>query len=255
MTVRNKVIGSLEKKILLGQLNQGEILPSERDLATEYGVGRATIREVLRELNERGLIDIRPGRGTFVARPDSGKAVSGIALWATRSGVTPANILEARIGLESQAAANAAELSSDIAPLVIPSILQRLEVETDPSNVARLDVAFHLSIARLSGNPLYELLLTSLAPLTADLVASTVGNQELTACRAVEHQDIANAIYRADCDEAREAMIRHLSSGENNLPNYFQPMEASGMIPDTSSLASLLDEMGLGPWPSPGRRL
>jgi hypothetical protein len=85
--------------------------------------------------------------------------------------------------------------------------------------------------------------------LTADLVASTVGNDTVMACRAVEHQEIADAIYRADAEEARQAMIRHLSSGENNLPDYYEPMRATGLIPDTSSLASLLEEMGLGPWP------
>jgi GntR family transcriptional repressor for pyruvate dehydrogenase complex len=247
--VRNRVSGALEKKILLGQLNHGEVIPSERELAAEYGVGRASIREALRELGERGLIDIRPGKGTFVARPDSGKAVSGIALWATRSGVTPANILEARTGLESQAAFQAAKLSAEVSRQIIPAILSRLEIETDPSSVARLDVTFHLAIARLSANPLYELLLTSLAPLTADLVASTVGNDTIMKCRAVEHQEIAAAIFEGNSDEAKEAMIRHLSSGETNLPGYHQPMNAKGLIPDTSSLTSLLDELGLGPWP------
>lgn len=248
MTVRDKIIDSLAEKILKGKFNHGEILPSERELAAEYGVGRASIREALRELNERGLINIRPGRGTFVARPDSSKAISGIALWASRSAVTPADILEARIALESQTSVRAAEHPEARALEIMEKILDQLESESDPARLARLDVAFHLTIARLSKNPVYELLLTSLAPLTADLVASTADNHEVLKRRSQEHRSIAAAIRDGNSTAAEKAMIDHLSSGEQTLPHFHEPMHAKGLIPETTGLNTLLAEEKLGDW-------
>lgn len=247
-TVRAKVIDALEDQILKGKFNNGEILPSERDLAAEFGVGRASLREALRELKERGLIDIRPGRGTFVARPDSTRAVSGIALWATRSGVTPADVLDARIALESKSAMGAAANPDHKAIALLEKILHELEAEKNPSRLARLDVAFHLVIARLSGNPVYELLLTSLAPLTADLVASTSDKIAVISRRSKEHRKIANAIRDGNQEEAGKAMIEHLSSGEETLPHFHEPMNAKGLIPDTTGLDALLSEEKLGSW-------
>lgn len=248
MTVRGKVLDDLERKILQGELNFGEIIPSERELAAEYGVGRASIREALRELNERGLLVIRPGRGTFVSRPDSSKAITGIALWATRFGVTPADVLEARIGLESFAAARAAEHGGQEAELMMSTVLAELEKEKDPSRLARLDVAFHLLVARLSGNPLYELILTSLAPLTADLVASTADDPEILKRRSLEHRRIADAITLGDSQGAKAAMIDHLSAGEDILDHFFEPMTARESMRETPSLDLLLEEEGLGTW-------
>lgn len=250
-TARSRLVTQLEQRIMDRELNSGAMLPSERDLASDFNVGRTSVREAIRELAERGLVEIQPGRGTFVTRPSPASLAPGLGLWARRSGVTPRQIIDARIMIESDSAAKAARHGSTAKHALMAAILERLDGSASPVVAARLDVAFHLCVARLSANPVSELLLTSLTPLTADLVAVSMNVPDVVTERAQQHQAILSAIVAGDPEAARAAMTQHLAYGESRFPGYDQPMQGPGVIAGTPDLDDLLSIEGLPAWDVP----
>ena len=249
---RSSMAQTIEHRILEGVLNPGEPLPSERDLAVEFDLSRASVREVLREMSEAGLVDIQPGRGTFVTRPTQQQPAAGILRWARRAGVTPRNVVDARIALESETAANAAVRARSEEVDFLRTLLIRLDNEIDPLLASQLDIAFHLGIARVGGNPVSEMLLTTLAPLTADLVESTMRNVDVVAQRAEQHRAILDAIAAGDQEQARSAMVAHLGTGSRVLPHFDQPLVLTGTLPAASSLETILERTVSGAWPRLG---
>lgn len=247
---RNSMAQSIEHRILEGMLNPGEPLPSERDLAVQYDLSRASVREVLREMLEAGLVDIQPGRGTFVTRPTQQQPAAGILRWARRAGVTPHNVIDARVALESETAANAALRARSTEIDFLRTLLIRLDNEADALLASQLDIAFHLGIARVGGNPVSEMLLTTLTPLTADLVESTMRDTEVVKQRAKEHRAILDAMAIRDAARARLAMSAHLSTGSRVLPDFDQPLVITGTLPSASSLDTILERTISGAWPS-----
>lgn len=243
---------SIEYQILEGVLSPGEPLPAERDLAAEFDLSRSSVREVLRELSEAGLIEIRPGRGNFVTRATQDKPAAGILRWAKRVGVTPRNVVDARIALESETAATAALGARRGEIDFLQTLLISLDNERDAMLASQLDIAFHLGIARVGGNPVNEMLLTTLAPLTADLVESTMRDSKVVSQRAEEHRAILDAIAEGQADMARSAMVSHLSSGSRVLAHFDQPLTLLGTLPVASALETILHRTGSGAWPSLG---
>lgn len=250
---RSSMAQTIEHRILEGLLNPGEPLPSERDLAVEFDLSRASVREVLREMSEAGLVDIQPGRGTFVTRPTQQQPAAGILRWARRAGVTPRNVVDARTALESETAARAALRASNEEVDFLRTLLIRLDNESDPLLASQLDIAFHLGIARAGGNPVSEMLLTTLAPLTADLVESTMRDVDIVSRRAEEHRAILDAIAERDANQARAAMVAHLGTGAVVLPHFDEPLVLTGTLPGASSLDTILESTVSGAWPGPAR--
>ena len=96
---------ALEERVLSGEIAAGDRLASERILALEYGVSRPIVREALRSLIERGLIDVEPGRGAFVRDGTGPRRFPPLDIEYRRRGTTARQLSEARLMLETEAAA------------------------------------------------------------------------------------------------------------------------------------------------------
>src|SRR5215213_6954504 len=91
----------LEEQILAGNLAVGAKLPSERQLAERFGLSRPLVREALRGLVERRLVEVEPGRGAFVRGAHATDAAHELGLLVRRHPATPRQLVEARTMLES----------------------------------------------------------------------------------------------------------------------------------------------------------
>src|SRR5438876_401286 len=94
---RSDVAAQLEAEVLSGGLEDGAKLPSERELALRLGVSRPLVREALRSLAERGLVEISPGRGTFVRTASMAEAVRPLGSHYLRQKITARHLLEVRM--------------------------------------------------------------------------------------------------------------------------------------------------------------
>ena len=125
------IAAALADRVLSGELAPGSRLPSERQLALDFGVSRPIVREALRSLVERGLIDIEPGRGAFVHGDTGPRRFPPLDLEYRRRGTTARQLSEARLMLEMEAAALATEHADEDDLSNMEMALKRLEGERD----------------------------------------------------------------------------------------------------------------------------
>lgn len=214
------LVAKLSQSILLGQLKPGEKLPSEGAIVREHGVSRTVVREAISKLQASGLVETRHGIGTFVIER---VAEQGLRLNVdTALGVR--SILELRLGLETQAAALAAQRRTEAQVLQMRQALddyQRLLDNND--SCVEADRRFHLLIAEATGNVCFSEIMQHLGSAMIPrhrLNAAERGAADLSKLGQLahlEHEAILNAIKRQDADAARAAMWLHLTNSRDRF--------------------------------------
>lgn len=193
----------------------GDRLPAERELAARHQVNRAAVREALLALEVFGLVEVRIGSGAYVtALPDD--------IDSPAFTVSAAELIEARLLIECEAAAKAA---SNITPAELDALDHFIDLMADPVLINtpghRPDAGFHLMIARASRNKALELSVRQLWDLRS---ASPYCRQMDERARAGnyppllgEHRAIVQALRSGDADAARQAMHAHLTATLHHL--------------------------------------
>ena len=204
--VRKQLIALIQS----GTLKVDERLPSELDLARDFGVSRPVIREALVGLTALGLTTSQNGKGTFVV---SERARTPLLLGR----YSPAHLNEIRRYLEVPSARQAAEKRSDEDIGRLAGILARMEETADPARRNKLDADFHIAMAQAGGNPLLVKLIEDLRAILEahSLAAAAVPDRRAGA--SAEHRAIYDAILRRDVDAAAAAMAAHLDAADNSF--------------------------------------
>ncbi|WP_397452666.1 FadR/GntR family transcriptional regulator [Pseudomonas sp. NA-150] len=214
------LVTQLSQKILLGKINPGEKLPSESEIVREHGVSRTVVREAISKLQASGLVETRHGIGTFVLER---QAPTGMHLTVeTAAGVR--DILELRLGLETQAVALAAMRRTDEQLAAMRQALddyQDLLAKED--SCVEADRRFHLLIAEATGNPCFVEIMQHLGSnmiprsriASSERAGANLAHQGYLA--NLEHEALLSAIRRQDPDAARAAMWTHLSNSRERL--------------------------------------
>lgn len=209
----------IAQKIREGEFPVGSRLPGERDLAEALSVSRSSVREALIALELSGYVEVRLGSGVYVTMPREGASLgAGIepdALpVAVRSAmdIGPFELLEARLLIEPEIAARAAQNASH---QQLASIRETQEAMSKGGAPNHLDRAFHAAIAAACGNSALEAVALSLrdlseaSPVYQRLDKHFVGHKAWNAA-LVEHDRITNAILERDPIRARHEMYAHL---------------------------------------------
>jgi DNA-binding FadR family transcriptional regulator len=210
-----QIAESLREMILSGEINPGERLPTERDLATQFGVSRSCIREALLALEILNLVHIRVGSGVYVAN-----GAQALQPHFSREVEPPsvAHILNARLLFEPEICAAAAMLAEadDIAAL--RSLHEvRLAGSPDPDIAARHYRDFHLGIARLVRNPLAHSLMLGIwqaarARPEWETLRALLQSPERQRIWQEEHDVILTALEKRHRGDSRSAMRRHVEN-------------------------------------------
>jgi DNA-binding FadR family transcriptional regulator len=189
-------------------IQAGERLPSERDLATKLEVSRASLREALIALELGGVIEVRGGSGVYVSeQPDEDKALP-------EAGPGPFEVLSARRLIESEIAAIAARVATDGAIDAILKAVQEMEKHhANYSSNEQADRNFHIAIARATGNSALVGALDYLWDQRGRLwhkLKEHFQTEELRQETLKDHRRILEAIAAHDPAGARKAMRAHL---------------------------------------------
>ncbi|MEN3283857.1 MAG: hypothetical protein V7607_4997 [Solirubrobacteraceae bacterium] len=226
-----QVADQLREIITAGALLPGERLPTEAELASQFGVSRATVREALRLLSAQNLVRTAKGvgGGSYVNAPTAAHVSdllgSNLGLMSGELGVDA--LIEARAVLEVPAARLAAgrRTADDLQALhaAIPDALPRLPIEE--RFIHNRD--FHFRVLQAAGNPLLSIVAK---PIFLVLHARTGGTASRGAQRSVDddHREIARALEAGDGDAAEDAMRRHL---ERLRPGYERSWNADNSRP------------------------
>ena len=205
----------LAAEIRTGAFASGERLPSERELARRLGVGRASVREAIAALQVQGVIETRPGSGSFVAA-DAPERLPAAQLPHDAS---PSDLLEARALLEPAVARLAAERGRPDA--AAERLLEDMERASDPADPAaragwnESDRLFHRQIAAMTGNPILAGIADHVAalmdqPLWQRLRDDSIATPGRTGVHLAEHRMIYEAIAEGDPDAAELYAFQHV---------------------------------------------
>lgn len=211
----------LEQLILDGTLQPEQKIPSERQLSTKLGVSRSIIREALHELQGRGVIETRHGKGSFVARmlpePDEESPLMHLFFGHSR---TLYDLYEVRAQLEGQAAYLAAQRATEKDQYQITKAFEAME-KADPLANASLDHAFHQAIVEASHNPVLVHILSSLKEMMLHSVQASVLNlshrKEFKDQIDKHHRQIYHAVISRQEEWAQKAAIAHVQHVSNSL--------------------------------------
>lgn len=217
-TLSDRVTDRVLTMISTAALRPGDRLPSERDLATSFGVSRTVVREALRSLAAKGVLDVRTGSGATVARVDAERASEALRLFVqsahhgeSDSAVSYEQINDVREMIETRVTRIAADLATDQDLAGLRRIHAQFEsVPDDPEEASRLDVAFHRAIAASTHNPLYLIMLDSIEPVLLDIRRKTLSVSGRPVRAASAHAVILGCLIDHDAAGAEQAMEDHL---------------------------------------------
>jgi len=222
-TLAEQVTSRLLEYIENQNMKPGELLPSETSLANGFGVSRPVIREALKNLEGKGVIEIVNGKGALIRPIDSDplRLFFQRAMQTERSAML--ELMEVRKGLEVQAAMLAAERRAEkdlqAIRLIVEAMGQNLE---NIEAYIRLDVEFHLRIAAASHNVMLVYLIESIRDALRNTIIT--GLQSRGAVRSVEaiqqtHEELLKTLSAGDVEAARQAMIRHFDEAIEAIAN------------------------------------
>lgn len=207
-----QIVQQIEDSILKGTLKAGDQLPAERDLAQRFGVSRTAVREAVKALREKGLVEAYSGRGTFITDGTSQAVRQSLDLVAKigqPEGST--HLAEVRAILEPEIAALAAVRAQESDVVTMREAVEVMDqAGRDPDAYIEADLDFHLALAEGAANPLILSLIDSIVGLLREQrlrIFKVPGGPERG---QIHHKKILDAVERRDAVAARAAMKAHL---------------------------------------------
>jgi GntR family transcriptional regulator, transcriptional repressor for pyruvate dehydrogenase complex len=208
-----QIVQQIEESIVKGDLKPGDQLPAERELAQRFGVSRTAVREAVKALREKGLVEAFSGRGTFIT-DGTKQAVRQSLDLMVKIGQPEGSrhLAEVRAILEPEIAALAAARIQEPELTTMREAVATMDrAGTDPEAYIEADLDFHLALAEGAANPLILSLLDSIVALLREQrlrIFRVPGGPERG---QIHHKRILDAVERRDSDKAREAMRAHLA--------------------------------------------
>ena len=200
----------LERVLQQGQLPAGAKLPSERELAAQLGVSRASIREAIHELTLKGLVERRPGRGTVVVNADGGGLGDSLLGVMAPESRDLRSILDFREAIEPPITSRAALRATAADLRNLTAAVGEMEKTGSRADYATLDRRFHHLVARATHNPL----LWRIMEITADWMASirqdALQSPQRRSASLAGHRAILDAIVSHDATAAATATVEHV---------------------------------------------
>jgi GntR family transcriptional repressor for pyruvate dehydrogenase complex len=213
-----EVVRQIIDRILGSEMNTGDRLPSERNLADMLGVGRSVIREALKTLTVLGLIEVRQGDGTYLSRPDTAFLARAIE-WGLLLGAHEAlELVEARCHLEEIIAMLAAARRTDEDVEELRRLLAEMEVsQGDLDRFVNADLAFHTKVSEACGNGTLQRMMAGITMLLQVWIRRVMRKADSYAPTLEEHRQLFAAIEAGDEDAARLAAAAHMSRARSRL--------------------------------------
>jgi GntR family transcriptional repressor for pyruvate dehydrogenase complex len=233
-----QIVQQIEDSVLNGTLKPGDQLPAERELAQRLGVSRTAVREAVKALREKGLVEAYSGRGTFVTDGTSQAARQSFDLMVKIGQQEGApHLAELRLILEPGIAALAAVRAKeeDLAALrETVTVMDR--AQDDPEAYIEADLDFHLALAETVANPLILSLIDSIVGLLREQRIKIFNVEGGPQRGQIHHKRILEAMERRDAEMARTAMRAHLEQvrEDSKASPGSQPLPAGKRTPASS---------------------
>ena len=220
----DEVTKAIENMIIDNNLQPGDKLPSQAELSRSLNVGSRSIREAVRSLESRGLVETKQGKGVFVKNSNLDFFLEtlkdNLAFQLPKEIKTLIDLANIRMMVETVAIYN---IALDTPPGLIDSmkdLLERMERKAEKNDIEAyniLDVELHKAIIRATGNDIIISLYNHLFELLIKSFQRTGVMKGSKETSRKEHREMLKAIETSDGEKAREIMTRHINSTLNKL--------------------------------------
>ncbi|MEO8659174.1 MAG: FadR/GntR family transcriptional regulator [Bryobacteraceae bacterium] len=221
-----QVVDAIEKMILEQYAQTGSRLPKEAELAEEFGVSRIVIREAMKILEDRGVVEVRAGSGTFTTAPSPDRVKhSLLRLFKDQPIPTLAEMermSELRGVLEETVAGLAAVRATEENRKEMADALDAMANNSDVTKIIEADLHFHRAVARAAQNHYFEM-------VTEPLTEAFVQQIKVTDSYNVgvgQHREIYNAICKGDSVAARQAVRRLMRTTLEDIRKALRVLES-----------------------------
>jgi DNA-binding FadR family transcriptional regulator len=217
--LHSQVLWQLGTAIVRGDYPEGSILPSDTELLAKFTVSRTVLREALKTLAAKGMIEARARIGTRVLpRPRWNLFDADVLAWHFETGPDVSllrSLSEIRIAVELESAALAAERRSDAQAKRLIELADAMGLAGSAEEFARADLAFHRAVAEAADNPFMASIstLVEVALTAVFTISSPVEDEAKLAQTAASHGAIARAIADQNPEVARDAMRAVIRDG------------------------------------------
>lgn len=213
------VFDFFRERVLSGEWRAGHRLPSERELALELGVGRPLLREVMRSLEMLGVLDIRHGKGAYVARADFKVLSDFFAFYLAQEKNALDDVMQARIAIECQAIRLACERATDSDIARVETCFTRLmDTLDDPEQGGEADYQFHLALVEASHcqslMTLYHAISALLRKSHVQRRRITLGSPEVVEAHIDSHRQVFLAVVAGEGEQANQRLREHFAIGD-----------------------------------------
>lgn len=219
--VYHHIVAHIERAIYDGHLECGDKLPPERELGRRFGASRVAVREALRALEHRGLLEVRQGSagGHFVCPVDASVVSRDFQTLLRLGRLTATQLTEARLLIEPEVARIAAERATQLDAKELRAALdERYAVVAGGRNPRDLDLDFHRRLAAASGNPVHAVAIHALIDLEADMVAPHGLFAEADRAEVERaHTALLEAVEAHDGERARAVMQCHIADMQRRV--------------------------------------
>ena len=220
----DRVVREIEELIVGGRLEPDTKLPPERELAEQLGVSRTVVREAVRILVTKGLLETKHGVGTVVRQMTREQVVEPLTLYlrAQNGGhISFDDLYQVRSILEVEIAGLAASQATEAELMLLQQIIDSMEaLQDDPDLLAAHDADFHSALARMTHNPLLIVLVDSIRDLLQEYIARVTPYLDPRQENLPLHQKLFERIKARDVEGAREAMRENLEQMRKNSERY-----------------------------------
>ena len=220
----NSIMAQLEERITSGELAEGVKLPSEQELSEQAQVGRRSVREALKALEMKGLVEIRKGSGTFVTRNDFDNYIESlmrnVKAYLDLDRAKVRHLLQFR---ELLAGSIIALLTRNPNDEVIRALEESIEQQTvayrnkNDNAYTRAHFQFHTIIVESLGNPIVMMMYSQIVRLLVPTMKKAGSTAEIMKSAIREHQEILDAIKSGDATRAHRSVHSHLEHSLTNL--------------------------------------
>jgi GntR family transcriptional repressor for pyruvate dehydrogenase complex len=210
-----QITEQIEQQILRGELQSGDRLPTERELADQFHASRTAVREAMKILAQKGLIEMRPGRGTIVINSTSQalRESLGLMMRVGRHGQhgSSRDLVEVREILEPEIASLAAARATDEDVADLRRAVETMDAHlSDADAFIMADNFFHQVLARATQNALILTLIDPIMELLSEQRKQIFSVQGGPQRGQSHHKQLLDAVSRHDSEAARTAMHAHL---------------------------------------------
>lgn len=209
------VVQRIKELLERGELKAGSRLPPERELADMLHISRPSLRTALKALSVMGIINAKPGAGTYIAESLPEVFTEPMRFMTLINNTSDEELFEARRIIEAGLAELAAERSTEEDIKTLNDEIESMRANTtDPENYLKHDVRFHQAIARAANNKLMSGVMDTIAELLFHIRRQTIAHASDLEEAIEWHQKIVEAIRKHDPKRAKEMLSGHLRASQ-----------------------------------------